>query len=206
MATTAAVDLEAVCGSVNLSPGAEPHTLLNFIGGRFVAAAAGGTVACHNPATGKVQVLIARSQPADVDAAVAAAAAALPAWAATAPDARAALLDALADAIEAHAPALAAMESGDSGKTLKMATETDSEITSPKILQNTSSPYSLRLTQHSPSGGKELQARINLCGGASQNFSSAAYTPILPPSGFLRAPSVRTQPPPHLPCPMPSTM
>ena len=98
---------------------------LNFIHNEFVSAQSGLTLENLNPATGRPICLIPRSAAADTDAAVAAAAAAFPAWARTPAPQRAALLDRIADLIEAHAPALARLESEDSGKTLAMATTVD---------------------------------------------------------------------------------
>ena len=102
-----------------------PHVLSNYIGGSFLPASTGATLEDRNPATDGVIATIPRSAAADIDAAVAAARAAFPAWARTSPLARAALLDKIADLIEAEAPALAAMESEDAGKTLRMATSVD---------------------------------------------------------------------------------
>ena len=103
----------------------EPGHLLNFINNEFLPAQAGATLQNVNPATGALLCEVPRSQAADADAAAAAALAAFPAWAATPVPARAALLERVADLLERHAPALARLESEDSGKTLRMATETD---------------------------------------------------------------------------------
>lgn len=70
----------------------------------------------HNPYTGDVWASIARGNAADVDAAVSAARAALPAWSALKPSARGRALMKLADRIEAHAPRLAEIEVRDNGK------------------------------------------------------------------------------------------
>src|SRR5439155_3133650 len=63
-------------------PGAEAmaETHLNLIGGRWVKARSGRTFANHNPATGEALGDYPASGPEDVDAAVAAAAKAYPAW------------------------------------------------------------------------------------------------------------------------------
>ena len=98
---------------------------LNFVNNSFQPCQSGETLDNLNPATGAVLCVIPRSQPADVDTAVAAAAAAFPGWSQTPATARADLLDRVAALLEAHAPALARMESEDAGKTLAMATETD---------------------------------------------------------------------------------
>ena len=99
--------------------------LRNFINGAFVDAQSGATLDDVDPATGRPSALIPRSGAADVEAAVAAARAAAPAWAATPAAARAALLERLADAIERRAPALARLEAEDAGKTLSMASTVD---------------------------------------------------------------------------------
>ena len=98
---------------------------LNFIDNAFVPAQSGLFLDNHCPATGLVVSVLPRSTAEDVDTAVAAAKAAYPGWSRTPAPARAALLDRVADLLEKYAPELAAMESEDSGKTLKMAKETD---------------------------------------------------------------------------------
>ena len=97
----------------------------NFINNAFLPASDGGSLPNANPATLAPLPPIPNSTPLDVAAAVSAARAAFPAWAATPPSARAALLDRVASLLEAHAPALAAMECEDSGKTLRQATSVD---------------------------------------------------------------------------------
>ncbi|HEU4403920.1 MAG TPA: gamma-aminobutyraldehyde dehydrogenase [Polyangiaceae bacterium] len=71
-----------------------------------------------DPATGERIARVAGASTRQVDAAVAAAAAAAPAWAKTAPRDRAALLLKLADAVEARATEFAALESDNCGKPL----------------------------------------------------------------------------------------
>lgn len=90
-----------------------------FIGGEFVDAIAGSTIDVHNPHNGSVLTSIAEAQEADVDAAVAAAQAAFPAWAAMPAMERGHLLMKLADAVEANADELARLESLDTGHPLK---------------------------------------------------------------------------------------
>lgn len=63
----------------------------------------------HDPRTGTAHPAVAHSTPAQVEAALQAAASAAPALAATAPIERAVWLDAVADALEAHADELAAL-------------------------------------------------------------------------------------------------
>ncbi len=89
-----------------------------LIGGAWQAAADGGTMATLDPATGTETGRIAAAGQADVDAAVAAARAALPGWKATLPAERARLLWAVADLIEREIDALAELETLDQGKPL----------------------------------------------------------------------------------------
>lgn len=89
-----------------------------LIDGAWVPASGGEPVASLDPATGEQLALIGRAGPADVDAAVAAAATALPSWAATVPVERARLLWAIADLLEAHVDELAELETLDQGKPL----------------------------------------------------------------------------------------
>jgi aldehyde dehydrogenase (NAD+) len=78
-----------------------------------------------DPATGEVLATLPAAQPEDVDAAVAAARAAQPAWAAVDPTRRTKLLVALSQAIEAHADELAELESRDVGKPIAEARNRD---------------------------------------------------------------------------------
>ena len=94
----------------------------NYVGGRFVPAASGATLAALEPATGRTWGHIPESGPADVDAAVEAASAALRgAWGATSTPERADLLDAIADAIAARFDEFAEAEARDAGKPLATA-------------------------------------------------------------------------------------
>lgn len=100
--------------------------LRNFIGGDFVAPAGAKYLDDFNPATGELLARIPRSGPADVERAVASAAAALEAgWAETSSEERAALCEALAERIEARGDELAALESRDTGKPLGLARTVD---------------------------------------------------------------------------------
>ncbi|HXC18091.1 MAG TPA: aldehyde dehydrogenase, partial [Holophagaceae bacterium] len=99
--------------------------LRNFVNGAFVAAKDGELLDNLGPATGEIVARIPRSTKADVDAAVAAAKAALPGWAKTSVAERAALLDRVADRIEARLDELAALESRDTGKPISLAKSLD---------------------------------------------------------------------------------
>ena len=71
-----------------------------------------------NPATGKVITQVALGGPADIDAAVAAAKAAFPAWSKRPAAERAALMRKLGELIDQHVPEIAAMETQDCGQTI----------------------------------------------------------------------------------------
>nr|WP_202447661.1 gamma-aminobutyraldehyde dehydrogenase [Streptomyces sp. SID5468] len=88
----------------------------NYIDGEFRDAADGRTTDIVNPATGEVYATAPLSAAADVDAAMAAAAAAFPAWRDTTPAERQRALLRIADAIEARAEELIAAESENTGK------------------------------------------------------------------------------------------
>jgi acyl-CoA reductase-like NAD-dependent aldehyde dehydrogenase len=90
-----------------------------FIGGRFVPAANGETLASLNPHDNSVIAEVAMAGPADVDRAVAAAKAAFPKWSNLAAMERGRLLLKLADAIEANADKLARLESLDTGHPIR---------------------------------------------------------------------------------------
>ena len=78
-----------------------------------------------NPADGSVVAELALAQPADVDAAVAAARGALPGWSGATPAERSAVLFKLAELLEAHAEAVIAEEVSQTGKPVRLATEFD---------------------------------------------------------------------------------
>lgn len=88
-----------------------------LINGEWVAAG-GEAFATVDPATGEQLAMIGRSTDADVDAAVAAAKSAFPAWSSTVPVERARILWKIADLIEQHVDELAELETLDQGKPL----------------------------------------------------------------------------------------
>ncbi|WP_371618134.1 gamma-aminobutyraldehyde dehydrogenase [Streptomyces sp. NBC_00454] len=96
----------------------ELRRLRNYIGGEFKDAADGRTTEVVNPATGEAYATAPLSGQADVDAAMAAAAAAFPAWRDTTPSERQKALLKIADAFEARADELVATESENTGKPL----------------------------------------------------------------------------------------
>ena len=90
-----------------------------FIDGRFVDAAAGGTIDVLNPHDATLITAIAAAEAEDVDRAVAAAHRAFPAWSRMAAAERGRLLLKLADLIEANAEELAQLETLDTGHPIR---------------------------------------------------------------------------------------
>ncbi|HEY2790578.1 MAG TPA: aldehyde dehydrogenase family protein [Gaiellales bacterium] len=103
--------------------------LSHLIAGARVPASDGRSFPTRDPATGETLAECALGSPADVDAAVAAAREAQPAWAALDPARRARLLHTLAGLIERDAGDLAELESRDVGKPLSEATTRDLPFT-----------------------------------------------------------------------------
>ncbi|WP_406175515.1 gamma-aminobutyraldehyde dehydrogenase [Streptomyces sp. NBC_00996] len=91
-------------------------TLRNYIDGEFVDAKDGRTLPVVDPTTGEVYASAPLSGAADVDAAMAAAAEAFPAWRDSTPSTRQKLLLKIADAVEARAEELVEAECRDTGK------------------------------------------------------------------------------------------
>jgi betaine-aldehyde dehydrogenase len=90
-----------------------------FIGGQFVDAANGETLATLNPHDNSVIAAVSMAGRADIDRAVDAARAAFPAWSALSASDRGKLLLRLADKVEANAEQLARLESTDTGHPLR---------------------------------------------------------------------------------------
>ena len=88
----------------------------HFIGGRHVAGSTGRHGDVFDPNTGQVQAHVALADPAEVDAAVAAAKAAQPAWAETNPQRRARVLFEFRRLLEANMDPLARLLSSEHGK------------------------------------------------------------------------------------------
>jgi 1-pyrroline dehydrogenase len=97
------------------------YSFKNFVGGKWVDAAEGGTAEVLNPATGETIAEVPEGTQADVDRAVDAAKAALPEWLETTPQERSELLLKLADAIDANTEELARLESENVGKPMPAA-------------------------------------------------------------------------------------
>jgi betaine-aldehyde dehydrogenase len=93
-------------------------SLSNFIGGSYVATKSGRSVNLPDPSTGEENFESPVSGAEDVDAAVAAAAAAFPGWRDATPSERSLSLFRIADAIEARAEELVTVESANTGKPL----------------------------------------------------------------------------------------
>ncbi|GAB1341006.1 aldehyde dehydrogenase family protein [Gemmatimonas sp.] len=98
-------------------------TFGHYIGGQWVAGSDHFDVL--EPATGKALARVAQGTAADVDAAVAAARAALPAWQALDDHARARWLYALARGIQKHARHFAVLETLDNGKPIRETRDID---------------------------------------------------------------------------------
>ncbi|MEV6672497.1 gamma-aminobutyraldehyde dehydrogenase [Streptomyces sp. NPDC051162] len=98
----------------------ELRRLRNYIAGEFRDAADGRTTEVVNPVTGEAYATAALSGAADVDAAMAAAEAAFPAWRDLVPGDRQKVLLKIADAFEARAEELIATESENTGKPLAL--------------------------------------------------------------------------------------
>jgi betaine-aldehyde dehydrogenase len=103
-------------------PGAARTRLLrNFVNGDFVAAADGAVSEVVDPSTGESYAQAPVSTPADVDAAVRAAAVAFETWRDTTPAERSLALLRFADAIEARTEDLVEAETRNTGKPVAMA-------------------------------------------------------------------------------------
>ena len=102
---------------------ARQHKFGLWIGGEWREAAA--HFDSVNPSDGKRLAAIAQASPADIDAAVQAAQAALPAWTALGPQGRSRVLYALARTLQRHARMLAVLETLDNGKTIRESRDID---------------------------------------------------------------------------------
>jgi malonate-semialdehyde dehydrogenase (acetylating)/methylmalonate-semialdehyde dehydrogenase len=104
-----------------MKPTATPaatRTLRNYAGGAWVAPSAEGTLDDIDPVSGEVSALVPLSGAGDVDAAVAAAREALPAWRRLAPQKRARAVIALRDALWRNQEELAQLVTADMGKAI----------------------------------------------------------------------------------------
>ncbi len=108
------------------------RAIQNFVNGAPVDAADGRTTDVVNPATGQTYATAPLSGSADVDAAMAAAAAAFEVWRDTTPSERSLALYRIADAIEARGAELVKLESENTGKPVAL---TESEEMPPMVDQ-----------------------------------------------------------------------
>lgn len=97
----------------------------HFIDGAWVKAEGAATFETRNPASGELLATVAVAGEAEVDAAVQAARAALPAWQALSGFARAKYLYALARQVQKHARRLAVLETLDNGKPIRESRDID---------------------------------------------------------------------------------
>jgi malonate-semialdehyde dehydrogenase (acetylating)/methylmalonate-semialdehyde dehydrogenase len=97
------------------------RTIGHIIGGRAVPGSSGRHGDVYDPATGRVDKQVALASGAEVEAAVAAATEAFPAWAATPPARRARVMFRLKQLLEAHAEEIAALITAEHGKVLNDA-------------------------------------------------------------------------------------
>jgi aldehyde dehydrogenase (NAD+) len=93
----------------------------HWIGGNAVAGTSTDTIKVVNPATGEVIGAVPAGTAADVNAAVAAATAALPAWAATTPAERAAILPRLAAGLDARREEIAQIVTAETGSPISLS-------------------------------------------------------------------------------------
>jgi aldehyde dehydrogenase (NAD+) len=96
-----------------------------FIGGAWVRPASGEYQSTTDPSTGKTIAEVAKGNSEDVDAAVAAAQKALPAWQALSGHERARYLYALAREVQKHSRRLAVLETMDNGKPIRESRDID---------------------------------------------------------------------------------
>ncbi|RWM20723.1 aldehyde dehydrogenase family protein [Mesorhizobium sp.] len=96
-----------------------------FIDGAWKAAASGRTFDTSEPSSGKLLAKVSDAGAADIDAAVAAAAKALPKWSASSGYARAKVLYAIGRAMQRHQRLFAVLESIDNGKPIRESRDID---------------------------------------------------------------------------------
>jgi malonate-semialdehyde dehydrogenase (acetylating) / methylmalonate-semialdehyde dehydrogenase len=111
----------AVLPSIPAASGVTPRSISHWIAGKAVAGGSGRTADVYNPATGQVQALVPLANQAELNAAVAAAQAAFPAWAAQPPLRRARVLFRFRELFEAHLDEIAAIITSEHGKVLSDA-------------------------------------------------------------------------------------
>jgi len=100
-----------------------------LIGGDWVGAESGETLAVENPANRQEFARIPRGAAADVDRAVAAASAAFPAWSRVTPRERGRMLGRIAEAIEAEVEALGRLIARETGNALRTQARPEARLT-----------------------------------------------------------------------------
>ncbi|MEW5964621.1 MAG: aldehyde dehydrogenase [Pseudomonadota bacterium] len=108
------VAMDKLSGKLAIKPRYE-----NFIGGKWVPPLAGNYFTNLTPITGQPVCEVARSQAADIEAALDAAHAARDKWGRTAPAERARILNRMADRMEANLELVALVETIDNGKPIR---------------------------------------------------------------------------------------
>ena len=111
----------AVLPNIASTPTSTLRGIPHWIGGKAVAGASGRTANVFNPATGQVQALVPLANAAELNAAVAAAEAAFPAWAAQPPLRRARVLFRFRELFEQHLNDFAELITSEHGKVLSDA-------------------------------------------------------------------------------------
>jgi malonate-semialdehyde dehydrogenase (acetylating) / methylmalonate-semialdehyde dehydrogenase len=106
----------AVLPDIASTGASTPRNIPHWIGGNAVAGASGRTGNVYNPATGKVQALVPLANAAELNAAIAAAEAAFPAWAAQPPLRRARVLFRFRELFEQHLDDFARLITSEHGK------------------------------------------------------------------------------------------
>src|ERR1035441_4808823 len=111
----------AVLPNIATTPTDTPRAIPHWIGGKAVAGSSGRTGNVYNPATGQVQALVPLANRAELDAAVAAAAAAFPEWSAQPPLRRARVMFRFREIFESRLDQVAALITSEHGKVLSDA-------------------------------------------------------------------------------------
>ena len=104
------------------------HSFIHFIGGQFVPSADGAQFEVLSPATGEQLAMVAQGSKSAVDAAVAAARRAYPAWSALPGNARARYLYALARLLQKRERFFSVLESMNNGKPIRESRDIDIPI------------------------------------------------------------------------------
>jgi aldehyde dehydrogenase (NAD+) len=108
----------------------------HFIGGAWRAPSAGESFDVFAPATGEALARVAQGDAADIDAAVAAARAAQPAWAALGGHGRARHIYALARMVQRHSRLFAVLEALDNGKPIRETRDLDVPLVARHLLHH----------------------------------------------------------------------